>query len=89
MDKNTPIEEGLNQYQESLLRKRKRDDVDQMRRLDAKVKQKMKQGREKKAGEKERLGRNIVMPEVLVSNHMKQQRNFVHYTRSKHSMTHA
>ena len=35
----------LNVYQESLLRKRKRDDVDKRRRVDARAKQKMDQGR--------------------------------------------
>uniref|UniRef100_A0A7S3CJW3 Large ribosomal subunit protein uL30-like ferredoxin-like fold domain-containing protein n=1 Tax=Strombidium rassoulzadegani TaxID=1082188 RepID=A0A7S3CJW3_9SPIT len=43
----------------------------------------MQQGRKKKEDEKEKTGKNILMPEVFVSNHMKQQRNFVHYKRNK------
>ena len=31
--------------------------------------------------EKEKTGKKILMPEVFVSNNMKQQRNFVHYKR--------
>jgi hypothetical protein len=54
------------------LRKRRRDDVDQRRRVDARAKQKMDQGRHKKLAEKEAAGRNILMPEVFVSNQMKQ-----------------
>jgi 60S ribosomal protein uL30 len=38
--KQKPIEE-LNHYQESLLRKRKKDDADHRRRVDARAKQKM------------------------------------------------
>jgi len=33
--------------------------------------------------EKEAAGGNILMPEIFVSNQMKQQRNYVHYTRNK------
>jgi ribosomal protein L30/L7E len=33
--------------------------------------------------EKEKAGANVLMPEVFVSNHMKQQRNYVHYKRNK------
>ena len=73
----------LNVYQESLLKKRKRDDADQRRRVDARAKQKMDQGRHKKLAEKEAAGKNILMPEIFVSNHMKQQRNYVHYKRNK------
>ena len=79
---NKPTEE-LNVYQESLLRKRRRDDADQRRRVDARAKQKMDQGRHKKLAEKDAAGGNILMPEVFVSNHMKQQRNFTHYKRNK------
>lgn len=61
----------LNVYQESLLKKRKRDDADQRRRVDARAKQKMDQGRQKKLAEKEAAGKNILMPEIFVSNHMK------------------
>lgn len=84
--KQKPIEE-LNQYQESLLRKRKKDDADHRRRVDARAKQKMNQVREKKAAEKEFTGKNILMPEVFVSNHMKQQRNYVHYKRNKNKIS--
>ena len=83
--KQKPIEE-LNQYQESLLKKRKRDDVDHRRRVDARAKQKMNQVRDKKVAEKLASGKGILMPEVFVSNHMKQQRNFVHYKRNKNLM---
>lgn len=47
----------------------------------------MDQGRQKKAAEKEAAGANVLMPEVFVSNHMKQQRNFVHYKRNKAKMS--
>jgi len=39
---------GLDMQQESLLRKRKRDDAEKARRLDSRAKQKMMQGRQKK-----------------------------------------
>jgi len=45
----------------------------------------MNQARSKKSDEKEASGKNILMPEVFVSNHMKQQRNFVHYKRNKNT----
>jgi len=32
---------------------------------------------------KEKAGGNVLMPEVFVSNQMKQQRNYVHYKRNK------
>lgn len=83
--KQKPIEE-LNTYQESLLRKRKKDDADQRRRIDARAKQKLQQARQKKADDKEYKGANILMPEVFVSNHMKQQRNYVHYKRNKNKL---
>ena len=54
--------------------------------MDARAKQKMSQVRDKKAAEKEITGKNIQMPEVFVSNHMKQQRNYVHYKRNKGKM---
>jgi len=75
--KSVPVSE-LNKYQESLLKKRKRDDFDQKRRNDARAKQKLDQGRQAKEKEKDNAGGNILMPEVFVSNHMKQQRNYVH-----------
>jgi len=80
--KSVPVSE-LNKYQESLLKKRKRDDFDQKRRNDARAKQKLDQGRQAKEKEKDNAGGNILMPEVFVSNHMKQQRNYVHYKRNK------
>ena len=43
---------GLDIQQEALLKKRKRDDYDKKKRLDAKAKQKMAQGRQKKLMEK-------------------------------------
>ena len=80
--KSTPYGE-LTHYQEALLKKRKRDDADQKKRIDARAKQKLDQGRQKKAAEKDAAGGNVLMPEVFVSNHMKQQRNYVHYKRNK------
>ena len=65
-----PVED-LSHYQEALLKKRKRDDADQRRRIDARAKLKMQQGRQKKEELKEQMGKNILMPEVFVSNHMK------------------
>jgi hypothetical protein len=41
----------------------------------------MDRGRKRKMEEKEKTGKKILMPEVFVSNNMKQQRNFVHYKR--------
>ena len=73
----------LTHTQEALLKKRKRDDMDQRRRVDARAKQKLDQGRQKKIAEKEKAGGNVLMPEVFVSNNMKQQRNYVHYKRNK------
>ena len=72
-----------------MLKKRKRDDVEKQRRLDAKAKQKMMQGRQKKLQEKQKMagGSSILMPDVFVSNYMKQQRNFVHYKRFKKSLS--
>lgn len=77
----------LTHTQEALLKKRKRDDMDQRRRVDARAKQKLDQGRHKKLAEKEKAGGNVLMPEVFVSNHMKQQRNYVHYKRNKSTIT--
>jgi hypothetical protein len=37
--------------------------------------------------DKEFTGKNVLMPEVFVSNHMKQQRNYVHYKRNKNKIT--
>lgn len=47
----------------------------------------MQQGRQKKLLDKEKQagGKTILMPDVFVSNYMKQQRNFVHYKRFKKS----
>jgi len=47
----------------------------------------LNQARQKKMEENEKAGKNILMPEVFVSNHMKQQRNFVHYKRNKKLVT--
>ena len=43
----------------------------------------MEQARQKKIAERKAAGAGTIMPEVFVSNHMKQQRNFVHYKRQK------
>ena len=69
--KTKPIEE-LTHYQESLLKKRRKDDADHRRRVDNRAQQKMAQARHKKLEAKEEAGKNILMPEVFVSNHMKQ-----------------
>jgi len=69
--------------QEALLKKRKRDDENQRKRLDVRAKQRMDRGRKRKMEEKEKAGGKILMPEVFVSNYMKQQRNFVKYRREK------
>ena len=73
----------LTEYHEALLKKRRRDDIDKKRRVDARAKQKLDQGRQKKLDERKAAGAGIIMPEVFVSNHMKQQRNYVHYKRNK------
>jgi len=41
----------------------------------------MDRGRKRKIEEKEKTGKKILMPEVFVSNYMKQQRNYVNYKR--------
>lgn len=64
-----------------MLKKRKRDDENQRRRLDMRAKQRMDRGRKKKMEDKEKTGKTILMPEVFVSNYMKQQRNFLKYKR--------
>ena len=69
--------------QEALLKKRKRDDENQRKRLDVRAKQLMDRGRKRKMEEKEKTGKKILMPEVFISNYMKQQRNFVKYKREK------
>lgn len=76
-------EGGLTQYKEALLKKRKKDDYEKNRRIDARAKQKMEQTRQKKIADRLAAGAGTIMPEVFVSNHMKQQRNFVHYKRQK------
>lgn len=63
------------------MKKRKRDDENQRRRLDVRAKQRMDRGRKRKMEEKEKTGAKILMPEVFVSNYMKQQRNFLKYKR--------
>ena len=47
------------------------------KRLDVRAKQRMDRGRKRKMEEKEKTGKKILMPEVFVSNNMKQQRNYV------------
>ena len=37
--------------------------------------------------EKEKKGANILMPEVFISNVMKQRRNFAHYKRNKNKIS--
>jgi hypothetical protein len=60
------------------LRKRKRDDEEQKRRLDIKAKAKMLKGRKGKTQDKDTIAaKKIIMPEVFISNNMKQQRNYV------------
>lgn len=63
------------------MKKRKRDDENQRKRLDVRAKQRMDRGRKRKMEEKEKTGKKILMPEVFISNYMKQQRNFVKYKR--------
>ena len=41
----------------------------------------MDRGRKKKMEDKEATGKKILMPEVFISNYMKQQRNFLKYKR--------
>jgi len=57
--------------EEALLRKRKRDDENQRRRLDMRAKQRMERGRKKKMEDKEKTGKKILMPEIFISNYMK------------------
>lgn len=81
----------LTEYEESLLRKRRRDDTEQRRRIDAKAKAKLAQGRKKKEAEESKKagGHKVTRAEVFVSNQMKQQRGFVHYKRNKSAITRA
>ena len=58
--------------QEALLRKRKRDDEEKRKRLDLRARQKMDKGRKRKMEDKEKSGKKILMPEVFISNAMKQ-----------------
>lgn len=71
----------------ALLKKRKRDDLDKKRKLDNAARIKMAAVRKKKQDEKLAIagGRKVLMPEVYVSNYLKQQRNFVKYKRQKTS----
>lgn len=69
--------------QEAILKKRRRDDLDKNKRIDIKAKALMQLGRKKKMAEKDAAGKNVLMPDVFVSNYMKQQRNYVHYKRNK------
>ena len=68
--------------QEAILKKRRRDDVEKNKRIDIKAKAIMQLGRKKKMAEKDAAGKNVLMPDVFVSNYMKQQRNYVHYKRN-------
>jgi len=79
--------EGLDVQQEHLLKKRKRDDMEKKRKLNNRAMQKMAQVRQKKADEKLKIagGQKVLVPEVYVSNYMKQQRNYVKYKRFKAS----
>lgn len=63
------------------MKKRKRDDENQRRRLDIRAQQRMDRGRKRKQEEKEKTGKKILMPEVFISSYQKQQRNFVKYKR--------
>lgn len=45
------------------------------------AKQRMERGRKKKMEDKEKTGKKILMPEIFISNYMKQQRNFLKYKR--------
>ena len=67
------------------MKKRKRDDVVKKRQLNNRAHQKMAQVRQKKLDDKLKIagGQKVVMPEVYVSNYMKQQRNYVKYKRFK------
>ena len=42
-----------------------------------------KERKAKKQAEKDAAGGSVLMPQVFASNHMKQQRNYVHYKRNK------
>eukprot|EP00347_Sterkiella_histriomuscorum_P007373 403349189 len=75
--------ENLDVSQEALLKKRKRDDENQRKRLHIRAQQRMEVGRKKKMEDKETTGKKILMPEVFISNYMKQQRNYQKYKREK------
>ena len=79
--------EGLDVQQQSLLKKRRRNDLETKRKDNKRAQAKMAQVRQKKADEKLALagGTKVLMPEVYVSNYMKQQRNYVKYKRFKSS----
>lgn len=62
----------LTPYKEALLKKRKKDDYDKQRRIDARAKQKMAQARQKKLDERKAQGAGTILPDVFVSNKMKQ-----------------
>ena len=81
----------LTTYDEALLKKRKRDDADQLRRIDARAKIKLEQGQKKKEEEKIKAagGVKITLAEVFASNRMKARRGFVHYKRNKHAIARA
>lgn len=85
------VTKDLTEYEESLLRKRRRDDTEQRRRIDAKAKAKLAAGRKKKEAEENKKagGHKVTRVEVFVSNSMKQQRGFVHYKRNKSDIARA
>jgi len=65
------------------LRNRKKGDAETKRKWELKAKHKLANLRNEKLKDKKKLGHDILMPEVFVSNYMKQQRNFVKYRRQK------
>ena len=81
--------EGLDVQQEHLLKKRKRDDMLKKKKINNRAQQKMAQVRQRKADDKLKIagGMKVLVPEVYVSNYMKQQRNYVQYKRAKASQS--
>ena len=80
---------GFDVQQESLLKKRKRDDLVKKRKADVRARRRMAQVRQKKLDEKLKIagGVKVIMPEVFVSNYMKQQRNYAKYKQMKARQT--
>ena len=76
--------DSLTQQEQALLRKRKTQDLDKTHKWELKARHKLANARAKKDSDKKaQSGGEISMPEVFVSNYMKQQRNFVKYRRQK------